>query len=319
MRTLLLFLGVAAASYAAVNIERVGYKGWPNCYRISNGEVELIVTADIGPRIMRYAFIGGQNVFKEFAETLGKAGGKQWQMIGGHRLWHAPEAMPRTYAPDNGPVDVRIEGTTLHAIEPLEPSTSIQKEMIIRLADHGTEATILHRLTNKNVWNVELAAWALTMMAQGGVAIVPFPPRGSHDAVLGPTNPLTMWAYTDFSDPRWHFGKKYLTLRQDPNAAEPQKAGIFNPNTWEAYLLGSELFIKRAKADPSKTYPDFGCSLETYTSAEFLEMETLGPLTRIEPNGSVEHTERWTLHRNVQLANWSDAEIDRVVLPLAEQ
>ncbi|MGP0072514.1 MAG: hypothetical protein ACLPWF_11355, partial [Bryobacteraceae bacterium] len=50
---------------AAVKVEKTAWQGWPNCYRIANGEVELIVTGDVGPRIMRYGFAGGQNVFKE--------------------------------------------------------------------------------------------------------------------------------------------------------------------------------------------------------------------------------------------------------------
>jgi hypothetical protein len=47
-----------------VHIEKVSWGGWPNCYKISNGEVELIVTSDVGPRIMRYGFVGGQNLLK---------------------------------------------------------------------------------------------------------------------------------------------------------------------------------------------------------------------------------------------------------------
>ncbi len=105
------------------------------------------------------------------------------------------------------------------------------------------------------------------------------------------------------------------TLRQDPKIADPQKIGLFNPNTWAAYLLGSDLFLKQIKADPARTYPDFGCSFETFTNAEFLELETLGPLTRIEPGKSAEHTERWTLQRNVRISRWRDTELDKVLLP----
>ena len=43
----------------SVQIEKREWGGWPNCYRISNGEIELIVTADIGPRVMRCGFVGG--------------------------------------------------------------------------------------------------------------------------------------------------------------------------------------------------------------------------------------------------------------------
>jgi hypothetical protein len=106
-------------------------------------------------------------------------------------------------------------------------------------------------------------------------------------------------------------------LRQDAkNTGQPQKLGTFNPHTWGAYLLGSDLFIKHYAADAKKQYPDFGCSFETFTNAEFLEIETLGPITKIEPGKTLEHVERWTLHKNVKVAAWTDAELDRVVAPL---
>ena len=57
----------------AVTIERIAWGGWPNCYRLSNGEADLIVTSDIGPRIMRYGFAGGQNFFKVFEDQTGKS------------------------------------------------------------------------------------------------------------------------------------------------------------------------------------------------------------------------------------------------------
>ncbi len=66
-------------------------------------------------------------------------------------------------------------------------------------------------------------------------------------------------------------------------------------------MLNGEVFIKQAEADPSKTYPDFGCSLETFTNNEFIEIETLGPLTKVDPGKTVENIEHWSLHRNVNL------------------
>jgi len=302
---------------AAVKIEKVPYKGWPNCYRITNGEVELVVTSDVGPRIMRYAFVGGRNIFKEFPESLGKSGETTWVARGGHRLWASPEDAVRTYALDNGPVHIEIKGGVLEAIEPVEPLTGLEKYITVKLSPTGTGVEVLHRIRNAGTKPVTLAAWALTMMAQGGVAIHGFPPRGSHSTVLGPTNPLTMWAYTNLADPRWRFTRKYLILRQDPHDSDSQKLGSFNQHTWAAYVLDSELFIKHYEAQASpKGYPDFGCSFETYTDADFLEMETLGPLTRLKPGASVEHVEYWTLHKNVQLHDYTDAELDRVLLPL---
>jgi hypothetical protein len=128
-----------------------------------------------------------------------------------------------------------------------------------------------------------------------------------------------MWAYTDLSDPRWGITQKYLTLRQDPNVSAPQKIGLFNEKTWAAYLLNGELFVKRTTATPGLTYPDFGCSFETFTNNEMLEMESLGPMTVVASGASVVHVERWSLHKDVSLSSWTDAELDRVILPLIER
>jgi hypothetical protein len=316
-KTIALALAFSLGAMAAVKIEKTNYKGWANSYRISNGEVEAVVTSDIGPRVMRYGFPGGQNLFKEFAEGLGKSGEATWQLRGGHRIWIAPEDAVRTYAPDNGPVHISIKGDVLEATEPTEPLTGLEKQITVKVAPSGTGVEVLHRIRNTTQKTIELAPWALTMMAQGGAGIHGFPPRGTHPQVLAPSNPLVMFAFTDLTDKRWQFTKKYLILRQDPNNhGQPQKLGSFNAHTWAAYLLGSDLFIKHYEADPKRAYPDFNASFETFTNAEFLEQETLGPMTKLAPGASVDHVERWTLHKNVHIREWNDAELDRVLLPL---
>ncbi len=92
---------------AAVKVEKTEYKGWPDCYRVSNGEVELIVTSDVGPRVIRFGFVGGQNLFKEFSDQLGRSGEEKFQLRGGDRVWKAPEDPVATWAPDNVPVVIQ--------------------------------------------------------------------------------------------------------------------------------------------------------------------------------------------------------------------
>src|ERR1039458_639761 len=65
-----------------VKIDKIDYRGWVNSWRMSNGEVEVVVTGDVGPRVMRYGFAGGQNFFKEFASQMGKTGEATWQPRG---------------------------------------------------------------------------------------------------------------------------------------------------------------------------------------------------------------------------------------------
>ncbi|HEX6384520.1 MAG TPA: hypothetical protein VF177_07610 [Anaerolineae bacterium] len=298
----------------AISIGKINYEGWPNCYRLSNGLVELVVTTDVGPRVIRFGFAGGDNEFAEFPESLGKTGGETWQVYGGHRLWHAPEAVPRTYYPDNQPVSFEEHDGFTRLIQPTETTTGIQKEIDVRLAPDAASALVTHRLYNRNPWEVELAPWALSVMRPGGTAIIPLPPRGMHPQDLLPTSRIILWPYTDMSDPRWVWGNEYVMLRQDTSRPQPQKAGVMASDGWIAYANHGHLFVKTFAYVTGAAYPDLGCSVETFTNAEMLEVETLGPLTQLEPGTAVTHTETWHLFRDIPPPH-DEAGVDSAVLP----
>ena len=225
-------LGAASGASAEVKVERVTYLNQPNCIRLSNGTVEVIVTTAIGPRVIRYGFIGGDNLLGEVPEVSVKTALGEWKPWGGHRLWTAPEDMPRSYSPDNGPVEATVTGGTVRLVQPVEPQTGIVKELTVTLADSGTDVTIGHRLTNRSLWAVDVAPWALTIMNAGGTILIPQEPYASHDDALLPVRSLTMWAYTDLSDPRWSLGPKFIRLRTDTARAGSQKIGVANKRGW---------------------------------------------------------------------------------------
>jgi hypothetical protein len=298
------------------SMEIVQFAGWPHCVRLSNGQVDVVVTTDVGPRVIRFGFVGEQNMFKVFADTEGLTGGDEWHSFGGHRLWHAPEVFPRTYAPDNVPVDYAWDGTTL-TLRNSEPANGLDKETSLTLSPSAPQVGVVHRLTNRNPWAVELSVWALSVMAEGGEAIYPQEPYISHPESLVPARPLVLWHFTDMTDPRWTWGRKYIRLRQDPKATTKQKAGMLNTAAWAAYVLGGDVFVKRYGYDPAATYTDMGCNTETYTDPDILEIETLGPLTTLEPGATVEHRERWLLARTD--CGPTDEEVDAGILPLLDQ
>jgi hypothetical protein len=294
-----------------VMVQRTEFKGWQNCWRIANQTVELIVTADVGPRVIFFGFTGGgRNLFKNFESQMGRSGEAEWMIRGGSRIWIAPEDRVASYAPDNTSVEIEVQDGGLTATAPVEEPVRVQKQMVIHL--DGCRVEIVNRVKNAGLLPVEFAVWVLTVMAPGGVAVTGFPPRGTHPEDLVPSNPLIMWPFTDLTDPRWKFLRKYLVLRQDPANTSPQKLGHFNPDTWGAYFLDGDLFVKRAKADPSRRYPDFGASFETFTNAEILELETLGPLCLVGPEEWIEQTEQWELRKTPAPASWTDAELDTI-------
>jgi hypothetical protein len=278
--------------------EIVSHGGWPRCVRLTNGRLELIATTDVGPRVIRFGFVGGPNLFRTFEDQLGRTNDAAWVPYGGHRFWHAPEVQPRTYWPDNVPVAHTWDGRTLTLTQPVEGSTGLQKELAITLAD---EVELKHRLINRGPWAIEVAPW-------------PQEPYRPHPEALQPARPLVLWAYTDMADPRWTWGTRYVQLRQDPGAATMQKCGMRNSPGWAAYVLDDMVFIKRFDAILGATYPDYGCNTELFTNADMLEVESLGPLTRLEPGADVIHVERWRLERAA--IGLSEAEIDAALLPL---
>lgn len=297
-------------------LKTVSYRGWPNCLRLANSEIELIVTSDVGPRVIRCGWLGGPNLFREFEDHVGRVGGTEWRAYGGHRFWHAPESVPRTYWPDNGPVAHEWDGRTLTLTQLTEGSTGLAKQLALTLHPDRAEVTVEHRLTNRGLWAVEAAPWAISVMAPGGRAILPQEPYHPHPEVLLPARPLVLWHYTDMSDPRWTWGKRYIQVRQDPEGGECQKIGLRNSLGWAAYLQGDQLFLKRFGFDPEATYPDFGCNTEVFTNSDMLEVESLGPLAVIPPGKTVCHIEHWFLHR-VELGV-DEASLDASLMPLVE-
>lgn len=288
-----LLVGLSAwVAQADVTMEKVNFAGWPNCVRLSNGKVELVATTDVGPRILRFSVIGMDSVFKVWPEQLGKKEGEQWNIFGGHRFWHAPEDKVRTYQPDNSPVEMEWKDGVLKLVQKVEPKTGMQKEIEITMHPKDARVEVKHRLRNQNLWAVEAAPWALSVMQGPGKAILPQEPVSNN---LLPARPMAMWGYTDMKDARWTWGTRFIQLQCDPAAKKPQKLGIRNSPGWMAYQGKDCLFIKRMSYDANATYPDYGCNTEVYTNGDMLEMETVGAVTKISPGSAVEHTEVWFL------------------------
>lgn len=298
-------------------MQKVSYRGWPNCYRLANDRLELIATTDVGPRIIHLGVPGGENIMGVMPDEAGLTGGDQWRIYGGHRLWHSPEAKPRSYFPDNAPVEAVIDGSTLRLIPPLETTTGIQKEIDVTLIGDRPHVEVRHLLENKGLWPVELAPWALTVLNLDGVAIVPHSNWEPPDGLL-PNRILTLWPYSDMRDPRVYWGTRYVLLCQDPQREPPFKVGLDATEGWTAYHRHNQLLVKCFEYEPDAVYPDGGCSVETYTNNRFLELETVAPLELLEPGEATEHVEHWFLYDEVEAVAGED-DVERIVRPLAEQ
>ncbi len=299
-------------------MQKVSYLGQPACFRLTNGAVEVIVSTDIGPRVLRYGFCGGDNLFAEVPELVTRTELGEWKPWGGHRLWTAPELMPGSYAPDNSPIQYQQKSdNSIELHQPIDKA-GMQKTMRVQLAGTGTRVQVLHRITNQNAWPIRVAPWASTIMRGGGTTVLPQEPFRPHDQCLKPARAVVLWYFTSLADPRWAIGARYICLRTDQQRAEPQKIGISNQQKWCGYLVDSELFVKRFDYLPGAEYPDFGSNNETYTTRNYMEVESLGPLHTLEPGESAEHVEEWHLFRGVE-AGHDESSLHAAISPLIEE
>jgi len=273
------------------------------------GDYILGIRSDIGPRILKLApkDCPGKNLFGILPDFGMETEEGFWHIYGGHRLWTAPEANPRSYSPDDRPVKVEAKEEYVKIYGNTEIQNSIQKEIVIRISGRGS-LEVTHRIKNTGRWTMELACWALTVMKKGGFAILPVK-RGKSG--LLPDRRIILWPYTDLSDSRLVMGKDAVFLQQDEKAVAPCKIGVSANPCWTAYWVDGMLFVKRFSRGEG-IYPDYGCSVEAYTNRDMLELETLGTMKKLEPGQVAEHREVWSI-KKVSLLSPSQKELEKKI------
>jgi hypothetical protein len=273
-----------------------------DCVPLENTLISLLVTQSAGPRIISLRFNDGDNLFAELPDLVTvRPDGKHYHFYGGHRLWHAPENMPRTYFLDDGPVEIIPTKNSLSVMQPVEIQTGIGKSIRLSLLEKKPQVIIRHMLTNRGPWPVECAPWAITQFRMGGVAILP---QSQEQSEFLPNRSLALWPYTNLVNPYVLWGDRYILVRAETQ--NPFKIGFPNPRGWMAYWLDGSFFVKRATFDAQAEYYDFGSSSACYCNDQFLELETLAPISRLEPNESAIHVETWELYTDVEFPNDED-------------
>ncbi len=214
----------------------------------------------------------------------------EFRFLGGHRLWHSPEAMPRTYIPDT-PVTVTEISNGVRLEAQTEPGTGIRKCIEIHLAADQPSVTLTHTLINDGLWSVKLAPCTITQFRLGGIVILPMPVGNVDEAGLLPNRQISLWPYARINDPRLSLRDDFILFHAD--ALPPFKLGYFNPHGWLAYWLDGVLFRKTFGAQAGLSYPDNNSNAEMYCNDKFVELESLAPLVVLNPGDSAKHIETW--------------------------
>lgn len=256
--------------------------------RLRGGRSSVVVIASVGPRVLGLTGAGDDLFAVLPGAGLDAPGGERFAFVGGHRLWAAPEVPEVTYRPDDRPCAVAEVDGGVRAEAPPDGAGLVKA---IEVRSSGDGWIVDHAIRNASDVSRTIAPWAITQLRPGGVARLPL---GEGGTGLQPDRALVLWPYTHPDDPRFSFDADAIRIRAVPGIG-PLKVGAAPGNGSVSYELAGERFEKRIEVDPAGTYADRGAAVQVYLNDAFCELETLGPLRDVEPGGTVEHRERWTL------------------------
>lgn len=255
--------------------------------------LEYLKTA--GPRIVRLSLAGKtKNLLAETPDVSWPTDHGDYHLRGGHRLWVAPESLQITSAPDDDPVEIELtsEGVKLHQAP--DPRTKLQKTIHIKLDHQRAAVTLDHLITNQGTVPTEIAPWSITQLPLGGLAVMPQPTYPREPTGRLPNRQITLWPYTKLKDVRLTVEDDFIFLA-GVDGLSPCKIGGRNPAGWLCYAFPGTIFMKSSPFETGAEYPDWGCNTELYLGDQCIELETLGPIVKLDPGSIIQHTETWEI------------------------
>ena len=268
--------------------EKVSFGKRKLCYEIINKTQKMVVSADVGPRILFFGFKDGENVlFHDPEETLSIG---EWKFYGGHRFWVSPESK-NTYNPDSVPCKVH-EGENSISFISFDPITELEKT--ITIMEKGERFIVRHTLVNRAKTLYPGALWALTCIPpKKGVIFFPWATKGDWKM-----NKIVYWqkwggaSSTNITSPQYMPEKDLFLVYP---TGEEGKIGTTGYEGFVGVTTKNYTFIKKINFIEGAIYPDDNCAIQVYTSPNFCELETLSPMTTFIPNSEFIHDEEWIL------------------------
>lgn len=286
-----------------VNYEIKEFLTFGKCVCIDNGKMEMYVTIDVGPRIIRLNLKNNENIMftdvdrqicnnsQRLKDMFGQD--RAWYIYGGHRFWVSPESLPETYYPDSDPVDYTIRGNVFTFTPPVQIHTKWQQVLEITVDENKAAAKVRHILKNCADCEQTGAIWAISVTAADGKVIIP---QAKEDTGLLPNRTLMLWPYNKMTDKRFYTDDDYYCVSHNKHTSVAFKIGTNNTKGTHICVNNGTVFKKSCKYFEGANYPDNGCSTEIYTDKLILEVESLSPLYSLKPGETCEHIENWELY-----------------------
>lgn len=262
----------------------------PSAASYQLGPYEVAVATAFGPRVTSLRHEESPEMFVTLGPQMSTPhpSGAEYRFRGGHRLWVSPEDPAVTYAPDDHECTVTSGPDSLTITAPADMAGC---EKTIHLSWSGSGLVVDHHLRWVGAKPIDASPWAITQLPLGGVAILPVVGSGEGP---GADRCVVVWPYTRLDDERISWAGNSALI--DATPGKPVKLGSGPDPGSVGYLRDGHLFIKRFAALRGE-YPDRGAVAQVYANELFCELESIGPLVRLESGAAATHTETWEITR----------------------
>jgi hypothetical protein len=272
------------------------YGGHP-AHHVANGQLWIDVLSSAGPRIVGLGLAGSaENLLAETPDIGWDTANGRYELLGGHRLWFAPEDPDRVAIPDLDGLVIEPLSDGVRLMGRLEPTTGLIRVIEIRLDPTTPSLTMRHELRNNGRDSMVLAPWSITQLPLGGRVVLPQAlPRAGHR--VRPSRNLVLWPYTSWTDGRLAVADGAIEVQA--TAGPDLKVGCRNDRGWIGYVRATSTIVQRFEPATAGRYPDLECNVETYCGPRYVELEVLGPLSLIEPGAASVLVERWEIRTDI--------------------
>lgn len=296
---IVLLLGSSSNSWAKVEV--ISYRGWKNCYQISNAVSKVIIVPESGGRVLAFTY-NDRNIIYQDTTQNGKYFA-DWKKThfdpDGGRLDYGPIEEVWTIHDQTwmGPWKVTAIGeySVTIAFEK-DSSLGLSSERTFTLDKRSAKLTTLQTATNISNRVLTRHFWSRTLVPPGGEVIIKLNSKSRFKQGWGRFifNPASIGQ--DDRDPRvtirdnrLHFKSEGATYKFGADL----KKGVIN------YYYNGLKFTKEYKVGNLSQY-DGSDDMNTifYHCPKFLEIEPTSETFRLQPEEKMSFTEIWTLSEN---------------------
>lgn len=287
----------SAGRRSGVSVTRISYHGWPDCYLIANGSVEAVIVPAIG-RVMQLRLKGeADGAFWENRALDGQlhdAASSEWLNFGGDKCWPAPQSAwpqhqgrewPPPVAFDARPVEANAVERGVVLTSPVDPGYGIQVVRRVELDPAQPIMRIATEFRKLSGTPVTVGIWTITQMSEPERVCIQLSETSKF------ASGFIRMLEAEPADLK--VDGRSLSLRR--NAQQQVKLGSDGSSmAW----LGQNCVVRIDTDIRPGEYPDGGCVTEVYTNPDplqYVELETLGPLTIMNPGDRIEQTTAYTM------------------------